>query len=101
MRMLRAVTALSSNKVGFSLSPFLKERVQQYSHAHEMTQNDALRELVTLGLSASPTDELSRLASVRAHREVKVWALTKSSAFFRDLAAEVDRMIGAGVLEAD
>ncbi len=84
---------MASIKVTFS--PLLKQRILQYAAAHDhMTELDAVRELVSLGLSSSPTDDLTMVSKQRAYNDVRKWTFNKVAETFEDIAKQAMQQIG-------
>lgn len=100
MRMFRAVPRTSSRNIALPISPSLKAQLDAYAKAHDLTQAEAVREVMSLGFSASPNEEVIRTAAQRAFDRTRFWSIRKTADFFRDAAAELERQAGTRTLEA-
>ncbi|MBP6479865.1 MAG: hypothetical protein KA310_03365 [Pseudomonadales bacterium] len=84
------------SKKTITFSAALNTRIEQYAAMHaEMDFNTAVRELVNLGLSAAPTDELMVQARRHAFDKTRHWALSEVAIKFREVADSAEKQLGA------
>lgn len=84
---------MATKKISFT--PNLDSRVSAYAAAHQdMGYNEAVRELVTMGLSVSPVDDLLMASKQRAFDQVRRWAMTELGKKIEELAVTAREQIG-------
>lgn len=84
---------MASHKV--TLSPNLNQRVLDYAEAHDnMSPLDAIRELLTMGLSVSPLDDITMVSKQRGFNDVRRWAFNELSISLEDMAKKARAQIG-------
>lgn len=84
---------MATHKV--SLSPNLNQRVLQYAVAHErMTPQDAIRELISMGLSVSPTDDATMVSKQRAYNDMRSWGFKQFAEKLEEIAVAARAHVG-------
>lgn len=73
------------------------ERITDYATRGGMTLQDAVRELVELGLQMEPTDALVLNARHRAYDDARRWAQTAFAAKLKELSLDAEEALGISI----
>lgn len=90
-----------SRTIRVTLRPAAFERVLAYADLHGMDAPDAVRELVDLGLSATPNEATVLASKQRGYDEVRRWTMTRVAEEMRKLALEAERQVGLEIFPAE
>jgi hypothetical protein len=86
---LRAVA-----KISIGLRPHQFRAVRAYADRGGMDVNDAVRELVDIGLSTSPKEAIILAARQRAFDETRRWAMTQVAEKLNKIGRDAEQSLG-------
>lgn len=81
-------------KIFTTFRPAIYERIAAYADAGGMSDQDAVRELVEMGISVSPSDAAVLAARQRAYDDARRFVTTLLMAKLKELSRDVEGQLG-------